>query len=369
MLTLVLVVILVALTFEYINGFHDTANSIATVVATKVLSPISGRIGRSAVSEGALVTNGQPNAMATVQQLDPIYVDMTQSAVEMMGLRKAMEAGRILRNEEGGARVKLRLEDGSLYESSLVSAAETCDVVIAVGWQFYDALDSGLAIDFPEVQFIFIDNELSDRGDNLMSIIYAQNEGSFLVGYIAGKLTKTNKIGVVGGQDAPTINDFIVGYEAGAKYVNPDIVVERKYAETYEDPSKGLELANALYGSGCDIVFAVAGKTGEGVFESAAATGNYAIGVDSDQKYINPNVIICSMVKDVGKSLYNTIANMDENFKGGQIWCADMATGYIGVAYGTEDMPQQVSDELKAEVEVLAQKIVSGEIVVPSTLQ
>lgn len=83
---------------------------------TKVLAPISGRIGRSAVSEGALVTSGQANAMATVQQLDPIYVDMTQSAVEMMGLRKAMEAGRILRNEEGSARVKLRLEDGSIYE-------------------------------------------------------------------------------------------------------------------------------------------------------------------------------------------------------------------------------------------------------------
>ena len=83
---------------------------------TKVLSPISGRIGRSAVSEGALVTNGQPNAMATVQQLDPIYVDMTQSAVEMMGLRKALEDGRIVRSEEGGAQVRLRLEDGSIYE-------------------------------------------------------------------------------------------------------------------------------------------------------------------------------------------------------------------------------------------------------------
>lgn len=83
---------------------------------TKVLSPISGRIGRSAVSEGALVTSGQPNAMATVQQLDPIYVDMTQSAVDMMGLRKAMEAGQILQNEKGGAPVKLQLEDGSMYE-------------------------------------------------------------------------------------------------------------------------------------------------------------------------------------------------------------------------------------------------------------
>ena len=259
-------------------------------------------------------------------------------------------------------------EDGSLYESSLVSAAETCDIVIAVGWQFYDALDSGLALDFPEVQFIFIDNELSDRGDNLMSIIYAQNEGSFLVGYIAGKLTKTNKIGVVGGQDAPTINDFIVGYEAGAKYANPDVIVEVKYAETYEDPSKGLELAKALYDGGCDIVFAVAGKTGEGVFEAAAETGNYAIGVDSDQKYINPDVIICSMVKDVGLSIYTTVGDLEANYQGGTTWKANMATGYIGVGYGDDTMTQQVSPELKAEVADIAQKIITGEIVVPTAL-
>ncbi len=83
---------------------------------SKVLSPISGRIGRSAVSEGALVTNGQPNALATVQQLDPIYVDMTQSSVEMMALRKALEAGRISTNGNESTTVQLRLEDGSIYE-------------------------------------------------------------------------------------------------------------------------------------------------------------------------------------------------------------------------------------------------------------
>ena len=259
-------------------------------------------------------------------------------------------------------------EDGSMYEPSLIAAAETYDVVVPVGWQFWDAL-AVVAPEFPDVKFIFIDNGMDGVGDNLMSIVYAQNEGSFLVGYIAGKLTKTGKIGVVGGQDSDTINDFIVGYEAGAKYFNADCVVECKYTEDFEDPSKGKEAALALYGAGCDIVFAVAGKTGEGVFEAAAETGNFAIGVDSDQKYINPEVIICSMVKDVGLSIYNTIADLDNNFKGGQIWTANMASGYIGVAYGTEDMPQQVSDEIKAEVTDLAQKIVSGEIVVPSALQ
>lgn len=265
-------------------------------------------------------------------------------------------------------------EDGSLYESNLVAAAESCDIVVPVGWQFWDALwgtdgTDGVVADFPDTKFIFIDNGMDGAGDNLMSIVYAQNQGSFLVGYIAAKMSKTGKIGVVGGQDSDTINDFIVGYEAGAKYVSADISVEKKYTEDFEDPSKGKEAALALYGAGCDIVFAVAGKTGEGVFEAAAETGNFAIGVDSDQKYINPDVILCSMVKQVGKSIYDTVADMDANFKGGQIWTADMATGYIDVAYGDDTMTQQVSDELKAEVEDLKAKIVSGEIEVPTALK
>ena len=254
-----------------------------------------------------------------------------------------------------------------------MTAAENCDVVIAVGWQFWDALcgtekTPGVPVDFPETKFIFIDNGLDGVGDNLMSIIYKQNEGSFLVGYIAGTMSKTGKIGVVGGEDSDTINDFIVGYEAGAQYAKADTVVERKYTDDYEDPAKGKEAALALYDMGCDIVFAVAGKTGEGVFEAAAETGNYAIGVDSDQKYINPDLILCSMVKRVNKSIYDVVSDMDGKFQPNQIWSADMATGYIDVAYGTEDMPQQVSDELKAEVEELKAKIISGEIVVPSTL-
>ena len=170
----------------------------------------------------------------------------------------------------------------------------------------------------------------------------------------------------MGGQDSETINDFIVGYEAGAKYANPDCAVEVQYANDFEDPAKGKECALALYGLGCDIVYQVAGKTGEGVFEAAAETGNYAIGVDGDQKYINPDVIICSMVKQVGKSIYDTVSDMDTYFAGGTVWTADMSTGYIDVVYGDDTMTQQVSDELKAEVEDIKTKIISGEIEVPT---
>jgi basic membrane protein A len=242
------------------------------------------------------------------------------------------------------------------------------DIIAAVGWQFYDDLTE-VAEAFPDKKFLFIDNALEEIPANVMCITYAQNQGSFLVGYIAGKLTATGAVGAVGGEDADTINDFLVGYAAGAQYAREDAQVRFQYANTYEDPAIGKECANALYSTGCDIVFAVAGKTGEGVFEAAREADKLAIGVDGDQKYIDPDRIICSMVKRVGKSIYDVVSDPEAFFKGGETWNADMATGYIDVVYGTEDMPQQASDELKAEVEQLKEKIISGEIEVPTAFK
>ena len=272
----------------------------------------------------------------------------------------------LIQNGVDGTLIECK-NDASMFTSNLISAAEDNDVVIAVGWEFWDALTE-YAPQLPDTKFIFIDNGLDGVGDNLMSITYAQNEGSFLVGYIAGKLTKTGKIGAVGGEDSETINDFMVGYEAGAKYANEAAEVQVQYAGTYEDPAKGKELALALYDAGCDIVFQVASRTGEGVFEAAAERGLYAIGVDSDQKYINPDVIICSMIKQVGLSIVDTVSALveDGTWAGGEIWVAEMFSGLVDVAYGDETMPQQVSEELKAEVEEIKAKIISGEIEVPS---
>lgn len=258
-------------------------------------------------------------------------------------------------------------EDASLYEQSLISAAETSDFVVAVGWQFAEPL-ALIAPELADTRFIFVDNELTGA-DNIYAITYAENEGSFLVGYIAAKLSQTGIIGAVGGEDNITINNFMVGYKQGAAYANPDIRVEISYTADYEDPAKGKEHALALYGKGADIIFQVAGKTGEGVFEAAAETGRLAIGVDSDQKFIKPDVIVCSMIKEVGKSIYGAVEGyiQDGTFPGGTVWNADMESGYISVGYGDDTMPQQVSDELKAEVEALAEKIIAGEIEVEST--
>ena len=116
-------------------------------------------------------------------------------------------------------------------------------------------------------------------------------------------------------------------------------------------------------------MFAVAGKTGLGVFEAAKEMDAYAIGVDSDQKYIDPDHIICSMVKNIGESIYQVVSQYIEtgDFAGGTIVEADISTGIVAIGYGTEDMTQQVSSDLQAEVKILALMIQTGDIEVEST--
>lgn len=258
-------------------------------------------------------------------------------------------------------------EDASMYQTQLVNAAEASDIVVAVGWEFGDALPV-VAEAMPETKFIYVD-EAIEGVDNIMNIKYAQNEGAFLVGYIAAKMSETGKIGAVGGMDNDTINDFYVGYKQGAEYADKDIKVEMVYAGEFQDPAKGKECALSLYNKGADVVFQVAGKTGEGVFEAAQEVGKYAIGVDADQKYINEDVIICSMKKEVGTSVYDAVVAYmtDGTFHGGETVVKNMETGYIDVGYGEEGAKQQVKKKLKAEVEEVKQLIIDGTIVVDTT--
>ena len=275
----------------------------------------------------------------------------------------------VTRLEEEGVAVKRVECKNENHTQQIYNAADVANVVVLVGWEFYDV--ETVAPEYPDVKFIWIDNATAEPVANVLNITYAQNEGSFLAGYIAAKMSESGVVGAVGGEDSGTINDFIVGYKQGALYANPDVSVEVQYSNTYDDPAVGKECALALNEKGADVVFQIASKCGDGVFEAAKEAGFYAIGVDSDQKYIDPEVIICSMCKQVGDSIYDAVKQYQEKGENcglfGTTWVADMATGYVGVGYGEEGATQQISDELKAEVEDLAKKIVAGEITVETT--
>ena len=253
------------------------------------------------------------------------------------------------------------------HDIQMRNAADKSNIVVCVGWEFYNI--ESIAPEYPDVDFIWIDNATEAPVANVLNITYAQNEGSFLAGYIAAAMSKTGVVGAVGGEDIDTINDFIVGYKQGAAYYNEATKVEVNYTNTYDDPAKGKDCAKILHDRGADVIFQIASKAGDGVFEAAQEGGYYAIGVDSDQKYINPDVIICSMKKEVGNSIYDAVAKYLAGDKSlwGTTWIADMSNGYVGIGYGEEDSTQQIPDEVKAAVEELKAKIVSGEIKVDTT--
>ena len=255
------------------------------------------------------------------------------------------------------------------HTAQIYNAAEIADVIVLVGWEFYDV--ETVALEHEDKRFIWVDDATSSPVANVLNITFAQNEGSFLAGYIAARTSQTGIIGAIGGKDIDTINDFIVGYKQGAAYANPEIDVQVQYTDSYDDPAVGKKSAVSLHESGADVIFQIAGKCGNGVFDAAREKGFYAIGVDSDQKYIDPEVIICSMCKDVGGAIYSAVmqyvAEGDDCGLWGTTWIADMATGYVSIGYGEEGSAQQIPDELKLEVEDLVSKITSGEIAVETT--
>ncbi|QUH18893.1 BMP family lipoprotein [Alkaliphilus sp. B6464] len=251
--------------------------------------------------------------------------------------------------------------DLSLLSDQLVQASNYGDIIVVVGFEFYEVIQE-IAPQFPTKTYVYVDNAITGV-DNIVSIQYKENEGSFLAGALAAMLSETGHIGMVGGVDLPVIRNFQVGYEEGAKYINSDIKADVIFAGDFEDPTKGKESAIAIYNKGADIVFHAAGKTGEGVFEAGKDLGKFAIGVDSDQRYINPDVIMYSMIKNVGLSVYETIENIGNgSVKGGEILTYGIKENGIGIGYGTNDMKQFVNDEMKAKLEEITEKIISGEI-------
>jgi basic membrane protein A and related proteins len=262
--------------------------------------------------------------------------------------------------------------EGSERESAMRQrAAKGDNLVIGVGFIFSDDITK-LAKEFPSVKFACIDynkpGTVDKIPDNLVGLRFREHEGSFLVGAIAGRVTKSKKLGFVGGMKIPLIRKFEVGYEAGVKQVCPDCQVFSGYAGTepkaFADPTKGKELALAQYGRGADIIYHASGKTGDGVFDAAKEKSKLAIGVDSDQYPVAPCCVLTSMIKNVDVAVFETIKKVVENkFESGE-YEFGLKDGGVGFVYDDNNkakIPQAVADEVKA----LAQQIIDGKITVP----
>lgn len=251
------------------------------------------------------------------------------------------------------------------------------DIIIAPGLD----PDSLLAVAKENPNQLFgvpSDIYVDDLPDNVQAFAINVHESSFLGGYVAGSLTKSKKVGAVLGIDNPGLNQFYYGYKQGVLRACPDCTVTPSYLNgEFSDPSVGQEAALALYQAGNDIVFAVAGLSGQGVFTAAKAQGEYALGVDSDQDGDAPGTVIVSVMKRVDQTTFNLIkAAKEGEFKPG-FQEAGMKDGVSGLSWeagsttfadnGPADMVGKLP-AIQSEVEDLRKQIVAGSLVVCDAL-
>jgi basic membrane protein A and related proteins len=226
-----------------------------------------------------------------------------------------------------------------------------------------------IADEFPNTQFAIIDTVVDKP--NVSSLMFRADEGSYLVGVIAAKTSKTGKVGFVGGMDIPLIRDFECGYAQGVKSVNGGDTVIINYTGTdfhaWNDPVKGGELAKGQMDQGADIVYAAAGATGQGVLKAAADAGKLGIGVDSDQDNLFPGKVLTSALKRVDIATYETFkAAKDGTFKGG---ARTFGVKEGGVGYAEDDWNKPIlSSEAKAAADAAKADIISGKVQVHSYL-
>ncbi len=265
--------------------------------------------------------------------------------------------------ETGGTYKELEMQNEAQREQALRQLAEGgANPIVMTGFAFGDVLNT-VAPDYPDTKFAIIDMVVEQP--NVKSVVFTEDQGSYLVGMMAGLASKSNVVGFIGGMDIPLIRRFGCGYAQGVKAVKPDATVILNMTGTdgsaWNNPVKGAEIAKSQQSQGADVIYAAAGGTGVGVLQAAADMGILSIGVDSNQNYMHPGSVLTSMLKRVDNAVYGAFTEGEAMSTG--INVMDLKAG--GVGYAMDDNNAAlVSAEMQAAVDAAAEKIKSGELVV-----
>ena len=264
----------------------------------------------------------------------------------------------IWKKETGKNYLSFEISNESQREQALRRMAEKgASPIIGIGFGQASSIEK-VAKEFPKLKFAIIDMVVNQP--NVQSVVFKEQEGSFLVGVMAAVASKTGKVGFVGGMDIPLIRKFQCGYEQGVKYTNSKAEVFSNMTGTtgaaWNDPARGGELAKAQFAKGADVVFAAAGGTGMGVYQAAKDSGKLAIGVDSNQNYVQPGTMLTSMVKRVDLAVYNVA-------KGHKPGLSVLGLKEGGVDYAVDEFNSKlITPDMKKRVDAARADIVSGKV-------
>ena len=260
--------------------------------------------------------------------------------------------------------------EGADREAALrqLAADPSVKVIFGVGLLFSEDI-SEMAEEFPDKYFACIDYQPKKGAmipQNLSGIAFEDKRGSFLAGALAGLSTKTGSIGFIGGMESNIIKRFENGYAAGAKYVNPDIIVISGYigmtGSAFANPAKGKELALGQYARGVDIIYQAAGLSGVGVVEAARETGNLVIGTDRDQGDLAPGYVLTSITKAIDRTVFTTIEQVQSGtFRGGRMNVYGLNGRYTDYVYNENNAPL-IGDDVHVRVEGIRKQIIDGEL-------
>ena len=256
--------------------------------------------------------------------------------------------------------------DDNAFESLIRAFAQKdFDLIVVIGITQRDALKK-VAAQFPQKHFAIVDAEVDLP--NVRSLLFEEHQGSYLVGAAAALVSKTGKVGFIGGMDIPLIRRFQVGYEAGAKKINPKAKVTANFigitGDAWNNPAKAKELAVAQYASGVDVIFSPSGASTSGVFDAAEERGKFAIGVDSNQNWVKPGRILTSMLKRVDVAVFKTCQDASKgNFQAG---VQHYGLQDQGVDYAVDQYNEKVlTAETRKKLDALKAEIIAGKIQVP----
>ena len=303
------------------------------------------------------------NARAAAADFQPAVVYDMGGKFDRSFNQSAYEGAERFKQETGVAYREFEINNAAQREQAIAQLARRgATVIVAVGFTQASAVEK-VAKDFPNVKFTLID-EVVDL-PNVQSIIFREQESSFLCGVAAALASKSAKVGFVGGMDIPLIRKFALGYREGVKYANPAAeVIENMTGTTpaaWSDPSKGAELAKSQIGRGADVIFHAAGATGTGVMQAAKDAGKLSIGCDSNQNYLQPGSVLTSAVKRVDVAVFNAFKDAKAGtWKAGQV---SLGLKEDGVGFALDQYNRGlITPAIEARLQQAKADIVSGKI-------